>query len=112
MIDLVVFDLDGPLVDSGRDLADATNELIAILGGTALSETAVTEMVGEGAAVLRRSAFSIRVGPRRSGQHLRRSAFVGLAACGCGLLDKESAWVGPEQRAQLAQARCTAITDR
>ena len=51
-IQLVVFDLDGTLIDSRRDLADATNALVAELGGQALSVEAVTAMVGEGAAVL------------------------------------------------------------
>src|SRR5262245_22287168 len=57
-IRLVVFDLDGTLIDSRRDLADATNALIAELGGKPLSVEAVTAMVGEGAAVLVRRALT------------------------------------------------------
>lgn len=49
---LIAFDLDGTLVDSRRDLADAANELVAELGGTPLAEEAVGDMVGEGARVL------------------------------------------------------------
>ena len=57
-IRLVVFDLDGTLVNSSRDLARATNALLRELGGSALPEEAVTAMVGEGAAVLVRRALS------------------------------------------------------
>lgn len=55
---LIVFDLDGTLVDSKRDLADAVNALIAELGGAALPEQAVADMVGKGAAVLIRRALA------------------------------------------------------
>ena len=57
MIKLVVFDLDGTLVDSRRDLATAANVLVTELGGAALREEAVGQMVGEGAGVLVRRAL-------------------------------------------------------
>lgn len=57
MIDLVVFDLDGTLVDSRTDLARATNALVRELGGRPLAEDAVAGMVGEGAGVLVRRAL-------------------------------------------------------
>lgn len=53
---LIAFDLDGTLIDSRRDLADAANALVAELGGTPLSEEAIGRMVGEGAALLVRRA--------------------------------------------------------
>ncbi len=49
---LIVFDLDGTLVDSRRDLAGSANELIRELGGRTLAEEAIGRMVGEGAGVL------------------------------------------------------------
>ena len=58
MLRLVVFDLDGTLVDSSTDLANATNALVAELGGAALPDQRIVEMVGEGAAVLVRRALT------------------------------------------------------
>jgi phosphoglycolate phosphatase len=55
---LLVFDLDGTLVDSRRDLADATNALLVELGALPLPVDTVAAMVGEGAAVLVRRALS------------------------------------------------------
>ena len=58
MIRLFVFDLDGTLVDSLRDLSDSANELLAASGGTPLSTDAVGRMVGEGAATLVARVFT------------------------------------------------------
>ncbi len=55
---LVVFDLDGTLIDSRQDLADSANALIAERSGTPLPVDRVTAMVGEGAALLVRRALS------------------------------------------------------
>ena len=49
---LVVFDLDGTIVDSRRDLADSANEMLETYGAGPQSVEAVTQMVGEGARVL------------------------------------------------------------
>ena len=49
---LIVFDLDGTLIDSRRDLADAANALIVEHGGEPLPVDAITSMVGEGAPLL------------------------------------------------------------
>jgi phosphoglycolate phosphatase len=58
MIRLVVFDLDGTLVDSQKDIADAANAVIAELGGSPLSDEAIAAMVGEGAQLLIRRALA------------------------------------------------------
>ena len=50
--DLIVFDLDGTLVDSRRDLADSVNALLADLGSEPLSEGLIGTMVGDGARQL------------------------------------------------------------
>jgi len=49
---LVVFDLDGTLIDSRRDLTASANALVVERGGMPLDEDAVARMVGEGAALL------------------------------------------------------------
>jgi phosphoglycolate phosphatase len=58
MFKLVVFDLDGTLVDSRQDLAQATNRLILEYGGQPLDQDAVVHMVGEGAGRLVGRAFA------------------------------------------------------
>lgn len=55
---LVVFDLDGTLIDSAADLAAAASALATELGGRPLSLAEVVTMVGEGAAVLVRRALT------------------------------------------------------
>ena len=55
---LIVFDLDGTLVDSRRDLADSANQLLEELGGVPLREDEIGRMVGEGAALLVRRVLS------------------------------------------------------
>jgi phosphoglycolate phosphatase len=50
--DLIVFDLDGTLVDSRLDLANSVNEMVASRGAAPLSIDAITGMIGEGARLL------------------------------------------------------------
>ncbi len=57
-VNLVVFDLDGTLVDSSTDLANAVNALLAELGVDQLPDAQIVSMVGEGAAVLVRRALA------------------------------------------------------
>ena|SRR5437868_253541 len=58
MVQLVVLDLDGTLIDSRRDLANATNALLAECGAPALPEERIGRMVGDGAATLVARAFA------------------------------------------------------
>jgi phosphoglycolate phosphatase len=54
---LFVFDLDGTLVDSRRDIADAANALLVSCGAAPIPEERIGGMVGEGAATLVARAF-------------------------------------------------------
>jgi phosphoglycolate phosphatase len=58
MFNLIVFDLDGTLVDSKRDIADSANALLAACGAEPLAEDRLAGMVGDGAATLVARAFS------------------------------------------------------
>jgi len=56
-IHLIVFDLDGTLIDSRRDITDAANALLESCGAPPLSEDRIGAMVGDGAATLVARAF-------------------------------------------------------
>lgn len=49
---LIVFDLDGTLIDSRTDLVTSANQLVIELGGAALAPDRVVAMIGEGARML------------------------------------------------------------
>jgi len=55
---LIVFDLDGTLVDSRRDLAESANVLLTECGSDRLPEEAIGRMVGNGAPALVARAFA------------------------------------------------------
>jgi phosphoglycolate phosphatase len=55
---ILVFDLDGTLIDSARDLAESIGELLENYGSAPLPLAEVVEMVGEGAPVLVRRALA------------------------------------------------------
>jgi phosphoglycolate phosphatase len=57
LVRLVVFDLDGTLVDSKRDLADSANQLLVESGAHPLTQDEIGSMVGNGAPVLVARAF-------------------------------------------------------
>lgn len=59
-----VFDLDGTLVDSQRDIAESANAVLEECGGTPLPHSAIVGMVGDGAAMLIARAFTAAGLPR------------------------------------------------
>ena len=55
---LIVFDLDGTLIDSRRDLAESANEILQECGCQPHAEEAIGRMVGDGAATLVARVFA------------------------------------------------------
>lgn len=55
--DVIVFDLDGTLIDSAPDITRALNRTLAAFGRRKLSEAEVRAMVGDGASGLIRQAL-------------------------------------------------------
>lgn len=63
---ILVFDLDGTLIDSARDLAESIGEMLESYGAEPLPLSEVVDMVGEGAPILVKRALS-RAGLRPGG---------------------------------------------
>jgi len=64
---LFVFDLDGTLVDSLRDLAESANELLTSYGAAPLETSAIGAMVGDGAArLVARACAAVGIAPREA----------------------------------------------
>jgi phosphoglycolate phosphatase len=55
--DLLVFDLDGTLIDSQRDLSNSVNATLAFVARPALHDKQIAEFIGDGAAMLVRRAL-------------------------------------------------------
>ena len=55
---ILVFDLDGTLIDSARDLAESIGELLESYGAAPLPMEEVVTMVGEGAPILLKRAMN------------------------------------------------------
>ena len=77
----IIFDLDGTLVDSARDLQDATNALLAEEGLRPISLDEVKSMIGDGAAKLVERAFAATGG---DGTHLPELVAM-VAERGCDI---------------------------
>ena len=72
---LIVFDLDGTLIDSAADLATAVNAMLADLGCEPLSVPEVRRMIGDGVAMLVARALAARhcaADPTRAAQVFMR----------------------------------------
>lgn len=63
MKSLLIFDLDGTLIDSRQDLAKSVNAMLSFLGREPLDEARIASYVGSGAPVLVRRALGDESGP-------------------------------------------------
>ena len=106
---LIVFDLDGTLIDSRQDLADSANQLIEESGGNPLPVSAIGDMVGEGASVLVRRSLAA-AGVRETVASLPRF----LEIYDRRLLMHTCAYAGiPDAvRAARAEARLAVLTNK
>ena len=59
---LVVFDLDGTLIDSQRDLANSVNATLRHFGWDELSDAVIATYIGDGAAMLMRRSLAQAAG--------------------------------------------------
>ncbi len=109
MIGLIVFDLDGTLVDSHRDIANAANALVEELGGQRLADAAIVAMVGEGAALLvRRALAAAGLDPETTGALDRFLALYDVR-----LLEHTAAYEGTvEVLERLGEVRLSVLTNK
>jgi len=70
---LIIFDLDGTLIDSAADLATAVNAMLADLGAEPLSVPEVRRMIGDGVAMLVARALAARQCERADAAESARS---------------------------------------
>ena len=105
MFHLIVFDLDGTLVDSKRDIAESANGTLIACGAPPLPEDDIARMVGDGAPVLVARAFAA-VGVEKPADALDRF----LAIYNGRLLRHTRPYDGiPELLAELEQRASLAV---
>jgi phosphoglycolate phosphatase len=110
-MDLLIFDLDGTLVDSRLDLANAVNAMRRHLGMTLLSNERVYSYVGNGASVLVRRAL----GEQANAAELEKALAFFLEYYGAHLLDYTTLYPGVREsldRFREAGKRMAVLTNK
>jgi phosphoglycolate phosphatase len=107
---VIVFDLDGTLIDSVEDLAASANELATSLGGRSLDLAEVAAMVGDGASILVRRALDAAGVDAETPGALARF----LAIYDRRLLDRTVVYPGMREALALAsrRARLAVLTNK
>ena len=65
---LLVFDLDGTLIDSAQDLCNSVNATLAHFGHPPLTDETIANFIGDGALMLMRRAMTEAYGINNAGQ--------------------------------------------
>jgi phosphoglycolate phosphatase len=99
----VVFDLDGTLIDSVRDLAASASELVTSLGGRPLPPSEVAGMVGDGALMLVQRALAAAGVDAKASAALARF----LEIYSRRLLDTTTPYPGVEEALAIASRRAS-----
>ncbi len=89
-IELLIFDLDGTLIDSEQDLALSVNATLARMGRTLLPEDQIASYVGQGVTVLVRRAL----GEGASEEEVERGAAIFLDEYRAHMLDHTTPYPG------------------
>lgn len=97
----LVFDLDGTLIDSRRDITTAVNRMRAELGLPPLPLEAVVTMVGEGARLLVERALGPGFPPERVDRAFARYLEIYAEVC----LDETRAYPGIEEMLEELSGR-------
>jgi phosphoglycolate phosphatase len=108
--DLLVFDLDGTLIDSKRDLADSVNAMRAWMGHAPIPDDHVYSYVGDGAPMLVRRAL-----PSSSEEDLARALRYFLDYYREHMLDATALYPGVREaldRLHQAQVPLAVLTNK
>ena len=99
-IKLVIFDLDGTLMDSLDDLTDATNHMLGLAGRPALTTEGVRQLVGQGARnLVERALFN------GTEDEVERGINAFLTYNGAHLADRSHPYPGVRETLDALQGR-------
>lgn len=110
-IDLAVFDLDGTLIDSKRDLAESVNATLAHMGLDALEHGVIETYVGNGAPVLIQRAL----GKHASDENIERALKYFLEYYHAHMLDYTTLYPGVRESLEFlrgAGVRMAVLTNK